>query len=338
MNRHKTSSKVTRHLAQTIFLLYVTVLFGVTASIAQEPVWDGNTVMLESKKLADGVFAVIPEGADEMAPRGLPIATTGGFIIGEEGVLVIESMLNKRLAKQVMKLVRAETKNPILFLVNTSYHGDHSYGNYVFPDNVTIIQHENTKDYIDNYIDHDKQFMIQNFGTGRGIEEVVPVTGDVLVATGGQIKIDLGGQIVSIRDFGFAQTGGDLFVWHEDAKVLWTGNPIVAQKPALPWLLDGHLIETLKTLSAVYDAIPPDALIVPGHGPVMDREDLKWHIDYLTEVKSQVQKAIDRGLSLEQTVAELQLSAYQGYALFGWVHPQLNVPAAYKDLSGPKSM
>ena len=48
-----------------------------TTAAAQEPVWDGNTVVLESQKLAEGVFAVIPTGADDMAEAGLPIATTG---------------------------------------------------------------------------------------------------------------------------------------------------------------------------------------------------------------------------------------------------------------------
>ena len=34
-----------------------------STALVQEPVWDGNTVVLESHELADGVFAVIPTGA-----------------------------------------------------------------------------------------------------------------------------------------------------------------------------------------------------------------------------------------------------------------------------------
>ncbi len=213
------------------------------------------------------------------------------------------------------------------------YHGDHSYGNYAFPDDVTIIQHEKAKTYVDNNIDHDKKFMIQNFGVGRGIEEAVPTTGDILVSKGDQIKIDLGGTIVTIKDFGFAQTGGDLFVWDEAEKVIWTGNPVVAEKPALPWLLDGHLLETLNTLTVVYETIPSDTLVVPGHGPVMARGDLKWHIDYLEEIRVQVKDAIAQGMTLEETVSKVKMTNFQGYMLFGWVHSQLNIPSAYKELS-----
>ncbi len=50
-------------------------------------------------------------------------------------------------------------------------------------------------------------------------------------------------------------------------------------------------------------------------------------------MRDQVQRAIEQGLSLEQTVKAVTLPEFRGYTLFDWVHPGLNVPAAYKDLS-----
>lgn len=305
----------------------------VTPAMAAEPIWDANKIILKSEKLADGVFAITPNDAKAKAQKGIPIATTSGFIIGEKGVLVIDSMLNKRLADQVRVLVKAQTSKPIRWLVNTSYHGDHSYGNYTFPDSVTIIQHATTAHYVQTKFEHDTQFMMKNFGKGRGIEQAVARTGDILIPDKASLTLDLGGQIVEIKDFGFAQTGGDLFVWHPKAKALWTGNPIISTKPALPWLLDGHLLETLATMRAVYAAVPSDTKVVPGHGPVTDPSAIKWHIDYLADVRDGVKAAIAKGLTLEQTVKSLPLSKYKGYGLYGWVHPSLNVPAAYKDLS-----
>jgi glyoxylase-like metal-dependent hydrolase (beta-lactamase superfamily II) len=117
---------------------------------------------------------------------------------------------------------------------------------------------------------------------------------------------------------------------------MWTGNPIITIKPSLPWLLDGHLLETLETLTKVYEFLPEDARVIPGHGAVMKREDLKWHIEYLQTVKKEVQAAIEKGLTLEQTVQEVAMPEFRGYVLFDWVHPGLNVPAAYKDLKKDK--
>jgi hypothetical protein len=201
---------------------------------AAEPIWDANKIVLKSEKLADSVFAITPNDAAAKASKGIPIATTSGFIIGEKGVLVIDTMLNKRLADQVRALIMAETNKPVRWLVNTSYHGDHSYGNYTFPKSVTIIQHAATARYVQTKFEHDTQFMMKNFGKGRGIEQAVARTGDILIPDKGSLTLDLGGQIVEIKDFGFAQTGGDLFVWHPKAKALWTGNPIISTKPALP--------------------------------------------------------------------------------------------------------
>ncbi len=303
---------------------------------AQEPVWDGNKVELVSEKLADGVFAYYASDAKELEKQGKPVATSGGFIAGAKGVLIIDTMLNKRLNTQVQNMVRNETGKPIIFAVNTSYHGDHSYGNMYLPKDTVVIQHIHTKRYIDEHFKADTEFMIQYFGKGRGIEEIVPHTGDILVSEGGKITLDLGGKLVDVIDFGFAQAGGDLFVWDPEAKVLWTGNAIIAVKPSLPWLLDGHLLEILETLKKVYAFLSKDARVVPGHGSVMGREDIQWHIDYLDNLKKQVQAAIDDGLTLEETVERVKMPEFSGYALFGWVHPSMNVPAAYKELSHSK--
>jgi len=323
-------------MKRTVLAVMTGLLFATVTQAAQaaEPIWDGNKVEMISEKLGDGVFAYYANNAKELNAKGGAAATSGGLIVGSKGALLIETMLNKRLNSQVMTLSQKLGKKPILYAVNTSSHGDHAYGNMYMPASTKIIQHAQTSTYIHAHLDDDKAFMIKNFGTGRGIEEIKARTGDVLVAPGGSLKLDLGGKVVEIMDFGFAQTGGDLWVWEPQSKVMWSGNPVIAGKPALPWLLDGHLIATLETLRRVDAFLPADARIVPGHGVAIGKEDLKWQIAYLETVRSQVQAAITQGLNLEQTVKQVSMPDYAGYALFGWVHPGLNVPAAYKDLGG----
>jgi glyoxylase-like metal-dependent hydrolase (beta-lactamase superfamily II) len=299
---------------------------------AGEPVWDANKVKLESDKIADGVFAVYPSHSAELNLKGGAAATSGGIIAGTKGALLIETMINKKLNRQVQDLNRKLTGKPILYAVNTSAHGDHSFGNMYLPASTKIIQHVKTQQSIAKHLEDDKAFMMNYFGKGRGIESIQARSADLLVAPDSRLSIDLGGKRVEIIDFGFAQTGGDLWVWEPESKTMWSGNPIIAVKPALPWLLDGHLLATLETLNRVYDFLPKDARIIPGHGRAIGREDIQWHIQYLTAVKNTVQKSIDQGLSLEKTVAQVTMPEFKGYALFDWVHSGLNVPAAYKDL------
>ena len=241
--------------------------------------------------------------------------------------------VNRRLNQQVQDLSSKLGGKPLIYAVNTSAHGDHSYGNMFLPASTRIVQHVNTRTYIEKHLGDDKAFMIKNFGAGRGIEEINARTGDILVAPMAKVSLDLGGKVVHVIDFGFAQTGGDLWVWEPQSKVMWAGNPVVAAKPALPWLLDGQLVATLGTLKRVYEFLPADARIIPGHGVAMTREDMKWHIDYLAAIQKNVQAAVDKGLTLEETVQQTAMPEFGGYSLFGWVHPGLNVPAAYRDLS-----
>ncbi|MGO4213721.1 MBL fold metallo-hydrolase, partial [Terriglobus sp. YAF25] len=245
-------------------------------------------------------------------------------------VLVIESMVNGDLASQLIGLVRQQTTKPIHFLVNTSYHGDHAYGNYVFPESTVIIQHPATKRYMDEHFEDDRRFMIGLMGKGKGIERVQSRSADVVVPD--MISVDLGGRTVEIRHLGFAQTPGDLVVWVPEAKVLWVGNMIQAPSPALPWLLEGRHHDTIETLSRVQAFLPEDATIIPGHGRPMRPADIDFPLKYLRELDGSVRKALDEGRSAEEAPDVVVMAHYGDYSLFEWAHKTVNVPAAYSHL------
>src|SRR5262245_45475211 len=109
------------------------LLFAAGAVQAGEPIWDANKVELKAHKLAEGVYAMVPADAAKAAD-GVPLATTSGILAGSKGVLVVDTMINERLHKQVM--AQAGRHGAIRYAVNTSYHGDHSYGNYYLPKSV----------------------------------------------------------------------------------------------------------------------------------------------------------------------------------------------------------
>lgn len=318
---------------KTIIAIALAAAFASTAVSAAEPIWDGNKVDMTEQRLADGVYAYYAKDAASLNASGGAAATSAGLIVGTRAAVLVDTMLNKRLNAQLVAHAKKAGVPVVTYAVNTSAHGDHSYGNMYLPASTRIVQHVNTRDYIGKHIEDDKAFMLKNFGAGRGIEAIKARAADIVVPVNGKVTLDLGGKAVDVIDFGFAQTGGDLFVWEPASRTLYAGNAIVASKPALPWLLDGHLVATLDTLKKVHAFLPEDARIIPGHGVAMSRADLNWHIDYLAAVKSKVEDAVMRGLTLEQTQKEVAMPEFTGYVLFPWVHTGLNVPAAYKDLS-----
>jgi len=305
----------------------------------QVPIWDANKVTLELKKIAEDTYAIIPSTAAAETSQGIPQATDGGFIVGEKGVLLIECMLNKRLFDQAMKLVRSVTDKPILYAVNTSDHGDHCFTNYLLPASTIIIQNEFAKKNLAKNFENIKQFMILLFGKDRGIEAATYRPADITIPKNNQLSIDLGnGKIIEFINGGTAQSPADLFVWVPSSKVFWAGNPFIAESPAIPWLFDGFFLEPADNLKKIYDFLPEDAIIIPGHGKITTKGGIGYTIDYVSCLKRLVTAAVEKGLTLEETKKVVGMEEYnKGYALFNWLHFNFNLPNAYKDISARES-
>src|SRR5258708_9831486 len=313
-------------------LLAAVVLLSFVLPLRPAP-WNAMEITLTPRKLAEGVYALVSSTADTNNPAGIPEATTGGIIVGEKGVLVIESMLNAKLANQVLDQVPRLTDKPIRYVVNTVYHGDHYYGNFLFPSAATIIMHSESKRYIDQKFEQDRKFMTNLMGQEVGIQDVKPRAGDIMVDH--DTSIDLGGRTVELKVFGLGQTKGDLFVWLPKERIFFTSNAILAEKPAIPWLLEGNHDVALQTMRKIKAFLPPDTVIVPGHGrPTTVEASLDYFITYLETLDREVRAAVANGLSLEDTLKVATAEAYSGYKLYPWTHKQINVPHAYRRIKG----
>lgn len=224
------------------------------------------------------------------------------------------------------------TPLPIRFLVNTSYHGDHCFGNFVFPAETTVVQHAATKAFLDEHFEDDRAFMLGLLGEGRGVEEVVPRPADLSIVD--RLVLDLGGgRTAEVFHPGFAQTSGDLVVRLPEENVLFVGNLLPAPAPAFPWLLDGRHREAIETYRRLHDALDDETIIVTGHGRLAGREDLLYPVAYLEELDRQGGEAVARGLSLEEAVRVVRMEDYSGYSMYEAIHFGVNVPAVYRELS-----
>jgi glyoxylase-like metal-dependent hydrolase (beta-lactamase superfamily II) len=302
------------------------------------PIWDANLVTLKLHKITESVYAVIPATAEQETARGIPQATTAGFIIGEKGVLLIETMMTKRLYDQLIALVRSVSTKPILYAVNTSDHGDHCFGNYLLPQTTTVIQNEFCNENLTKNFDAIKHFMIMLFGKNRGIEATQPRSADILVPKNQNLKIELGnGNLVELINTGTAQSPADLFVkvYSKDQVIWWLGNPFIAESPAIPWLFDGYFLEPVENLKKIYAMLNDQDIIVPGHGRLTNKAGIMNTINYVTTLKDQVESAVKTGLTLEQSGKQITMAEFdKGYVLFNWLHYNFNLPNAYKEISG----
>jgi glyoxylase-like metal-dependent hydrolase (beta-lactamase superfamily II) len=96
------------------------------------------------KQVGPNVWAAI----DNPAAKGVA-AANGGFVIGDDGVAVIDSFASANAAKELLTEIRQRTKLPIRFVINTHYHLDHVGGNGVLADaGASVLAHRNVRTWI----------------------------------------------------------------------------------------------------------------------------------------------------------------------------------------------
>ena len=173
---------------------------------------------LETKELAPGIYGLL---------SNKPPVDNSGFVVGEHGVLVIDAHLNGAMAGQIQTAVRQVTNKPILYVVNTNYHGDHTFGNYAFPQETLIVAQQKTAESMRDF-EREKQFLLPI------VDNDPTVFGDVRLRLPDLVfdqylELDLGGRVVELYHFGHGNTPGDTVVFVPEARIAWVGNLIVGE-------------------------------------------------------------------------------------------------------------
>ena len=115
---------------------------------------------LETVPLGEGVFALISDR---------PPVDNAGFIIGERGVLVVDAHIDEAMAGQILTAVRRVTDKPILYLVNTNYHADHTFGNHAFPEDTLVVAHRETRRVMEGFEEQKRRMLVTVDGDRRRI-------------------------------------------------------------------------------------------------------------------------------------------------------------------------
>ena len=253
--------------------------------------------VLETHELAPGVYALI---------SNKPPTDNSGFVVGEKGVLVIDAHINGDMARQIQTRVREVTDKPILFyLVNTNYHGDHTFGNYAFPEDTRIVAHRLTTERMKDF-EHEKALMLAAVDNDVGIlSETRLRLPDVTFDT--SMRIDLGGRVDELYHFGAGNTPGDTVVYVPEAKAAWTGN-LVLGEGIIPFLIEGGAVNYVATIARFIQRIDART-IIPGHAIPTTGATLGRYLAYFNDLIHAVRGARLQGDSLEKALSGNALGA-----------------------------
>ena len=256
-------------------------------------------VRLDAKELSPGVYALI---------SSVPNVDNVGFVVGDRDVLVVDAHINPAMARRIQERVREVTDKPIRYLVNSNYHGDHTFGNYAFPAETVIIQHRRTADLIP-YHEEERRFMLPCVGNDPKILEGVELRRPDVVFDD-YLRIDLGGKVVELHYFGPANTPGDTITYVPEAKVAWTGN-----------MTGGNLVVTLESNAPTYmNSIARFAqtleveTLIPAHNPISGPELLGGYMQYLNDVTQAVRGAVSAGWTLAETMDRIPFALDRPYS------------------------
>jgi quinoprotein relay system zinc metallohydrolase 2 len=213
-------------------------------------------------EVAPGVF--VHPGLQELAaPSNAGDEANLGFVIGADGVAVIDAGGSRQVAEGLYAAIRARTDLPIRWLVLTHMHPDHTLGTEFFQEaGARVIGSARLPDALLNRADSYAQAAARTMGPleAIGAATVVP---DETVEPGTPREIDLGGRALRLEAWPTAHTDNDLTVRDETTDTWFLGDLVVnRQTPSMDGSVLGWL-ELLDTLQA-----RPAARVVPGHGAV----------------------------------------------------------------------
>ena len=264
--------------------------FSLSGVASAQPAPEAKALPFALKQIGPGVYAAIdgPEGKS---------GSNAGFVIGDDGVLVVDSFWDPNSTRALIAEIRKLTPKPIRWVVNTHYHLDHTGGDAVLKEaGAEIIAHRNVRTWI-----HSGNIHLLG---GDKITPAFKAQVDALITpdlvTDKDLTVWLGGRRVDIRTVE-GHTGGDLVISIPDAKVLFCGDMLWRRFP--PNIIDGTVPKWIASVKG-FERLPDAASMtfVPGHGDVAKLADVKDFDGYLSDLTAIVKAKRAKGLKGDDLV------------------------------------
>lgn len=246
--------------------------------------WDLAGAQITSEKVADGLYVLFGVGGNI------------GVSIGSDGVLIVDDQF-----PQVMEKIEAAIGeiggDGVDYAINTHWHFDHAEGNNALgPKGTTIVAHRNAR------ADMAKGGLV-NLVIAKYQQQPYPKAALPVLTFDDRMQIHFNDNQMDLMHFSPAHTNGDAAVWFRNQNAVHLGD--VFNNSGYPFVdvdsgggIDGMINFCEQTL----EAVGPDAIVIPGHGPVTDTAALSRYVYMLKTVRSRVAAMIDDGKTLQEVM------------------------------------
>lgn len=242
-----------------------------------------DTVRIRPLKITDQIYMLKGSGGNI------------GLMVGPEGLVMIDDQFAP-LSKKIRDAVRAINPDSIRFLINTHLHGDHTGGNENFRKmGVTITAHDNVRERMSK-----EQF------NARANRSFPPREKDAwpVLTFPQQMTIHVNGEDIVMNHFSNGHTDGDIIIQFRNANVFHTGDSFVRYGfPFIDMSSGGGINGFVTNLDKILEITNDQSRIIPGHGELATRKDVKEVRDIVVDIRDQVAAALKKGKKIEDIPA-----------------------------------
>jgi cyclase len=258
------------------------------------------------REIAPHVFAYIQ-------PEGGWCVSNAGIITGGAETVLVDTAATERRARLLRDSALRLSPDAPRLLINTHFHGDHTFGNFVFPE-ARIVAHERTREEMAAAGLHLTGLWPQVTWGSISVSLPSLTYRDRMVIHAGETRLEL-------FHPGLAHSTGDTIIWLPQHAVLFAGDIVMSGvTPFVPMgSVSGSLavIAELRRLGA--------ATIVPGHGPVAGPEIFDETEGYLRWLQVLAREGLAAGLTPFDAAKQADLGTYAQ-----WADPERVVPNLHR--------
>ena len=290
------------------FALFFVFLFSMQAHAVE---YAESKVDMQLKQITQDIYYV--EGIPGIATDNEGFISNAGFVITGEGVVIFDALGTPSLAKNLVKLIKTVTDQPITQIFLSHYHADHIYGLQVFKaEGAKIYAPGGALDYLESDIAlerlEERQFSLSPWVN----EQTHLVYPDEIIKTSAMFQV--GTKNLTISYQGKAHSDGDLVMLVEPDLVLFSGDIIFRSR--IPFIGNGdtgHWLETLEKLETT-----GLKALVPGHGPATfePSERISLTREYLAFIREAMREGVSDLMSFDEIYSDTNWSNFEHLPAF----------------------
>jgi len=280
-------------------------------AVGQEPDW--SKVEVKVVPVAGGVSMLVGQGGNI------------GVTSGKDGIFLIDDQFEPLLPK-IRAAVKTLGEGPIRFVVNTHFHGDHTGSNAKLHEaGAVIIAQENVR----------KRLGMER--TDRDTKEKIPPKPPEawpLITYADGVALYLNGDELEVTHVARAHTDGDSIIRFRKANVIHMGDTFFnGMYPFIDVDSGGSVDGMIAAADRVLSIADDKTKIIPGHGPLGSKTDLKTYRNVLAEIRDKVKGLIAQGKTLDQILAAKPSAQWDATWGKGFMGPDVFVTFVQRSLT-----